>query len=280
MRLWALTILVAGCSLGQASLREDVLALYADYPDFDGSPEHNRRILEVGDYWLRAYKNPGPYIAVLREELSNRRNLPVLLIDGSERLLFMSDTPGDRAIALRALARADISQIGVIRYYSLALRLARLNEDTSQAAFHLLQWPDFQLAYGPFNFTTEEMALSLVLATDERYWADGAIERLNEKTDESAQHALLLMLWHAQTDFADNELKAFADSPKNTPALRAFAQSLLDRSLQVTDEERLHGMANTEEVLRQERRNATKLPLPDLAPFTRALIARRAATRK
>jgi hypothetical protein len=278
MRLCVLVTFLAASCVGQSGLHDEVMALYDNFPPGMGSKEQMAQLVRLRDFWAEAYKNPEPYISILREELANPRNPSLFHVDAANRLLQMAGTRSDRNLALRALARADVPEVGVIPYYAVVIGLARLNEDTSRAAFHLLQWPDIQMRIAAAIWGLDRLVTSLVVSTDTKYWVNAAIEHLGGESNEDAQKVLLLMLWYGQSDFADNELKAFSEEAGKPIIARAFAAELLERSNQITGGERAQALASTEEVLRQGQRDAAlRMSVPNLEHFTRMLIAKRAA---
>jgi hypothetical protein len=79
----------------------------------------------------------------LRQELGDFKNPVFFLYDGSKLLLSLSNTPADRKIALAAMARCDLRHVQAKDYFVQVHRMATLNEDTTAAAFHVLEQPKF-----------------------------------------------------------------------------------------------------------------------------------------
>src|SRR5258706_10932937 len=146
-------------------------------------------------------------------------------------LASLSNTPADRKTALAAISHCDLRDLRATDYFLQVHHLAALNEDTTAAAFHVLEQPDFKVVFGAHVLTLgQDYALVyLLLPTEQNYWLGPAITRLGMDRNQTAQQSLLLLLWYAQTDIADKAVRDFsADSAKPT-AVRSYAQGLVGR---------------------------------------------------
>ena len=127
-------------------------------------------------------------------------------------LLSLSDTSIDRKVALAAIGRSDIRDVQAKDYFFQVHRMANLNEDTSAAAFHILEQSDFKV-FIPQHVLTLGQNYALVymlLPTTQDYWLQPAIGRLRTEHDQTAQKSLILLLWYAQTDGADRAIAMWA----------------------------------------------------------------------
>ena len=109
--------------------------------------------------------------------------------------------------------------------------MASLNENTTAAAFHVLEEPKFTVFIPQHVLTLGQnyVLIYLLLSTDQDYWLQPAMDHLKTERDETAQRSLLLLLWYAQTDAADQAMSAFAaDASKPSPS-RTYAQALVHR---------------------------------------------------
>ena len=102
----------------------------------------------LDQFWTRAEEQPALYVAALLQELGNFTNPPFFLYDGSILLLSLSDTPADRKTALAAISHCDLRDLRATDYFLQVHHLAALNEDTTAAAFHVLEQPDFKVVFG------------------------------------------------------------------------------------------------------------------------------------
>src|SRR5438045_5511669 len=71
--------------------------------------------------------------------------LPFFLFDGSKLLLNLSKDPADRKIVLAAISRCDLRDLQLLDYFYLVHDMAAKGEDTTAAAFHILEEPKFQI---------------------------------------------------------------------------------------------------------------------------------------
>jgi hypothetical protein len=117
------------------------------------------------------------------------------------------------------------------------------------------------------------------LPTDMDYWLRPAINRLKTENDQTAQKSLLLLLWYAQTDAADQAMSAFAGDTSKPSASRTYARELVHRKDKIGSKERTQAADSTEVSLRQKRRERLKAvsdeALIDLDDYTMMLIAKR-----
>src|SRR5919198_3172594 len=107
--------------------------------------------------------------------------------------------------------------------------MATLNEDTTAAAFRVLEQPNFRVIIPQHALTLGQnyVLVYLLLPTDRDYWVHPAIDRLKTETNETAQKSLILLLWYAQTDAADRAIDAFAANLSKPSAAREYARQVL-----------------------------------------------------
>lgn len=179
----------------------------------------------LDQFWDRANANKSESITGLRVELANPTNPPFFLFDGSMLLLSLSDTHEDRVIALAAFARCNLKDVVRKAYFDEVHREASLGENTTAAAFHILEDAKFSI-FIPQHYLTLDQGESLVymlLPTDDEFWVHPAIDRLKTEEDQTAQKSLIRLLWYAQTDAADSALAAFAAESSKPAANRKDA---------------------------------------------------------
>jgi hypothetical protein len=235
----------------------------------------------LDQFWSRAKSQSPVYVPALRQELGNFQNPPFFLYDGSALLLSLSDTGEDRKIALAAMARCDLRDVQYKDYFHQVHRMAALNEDTTAAAFHILDRPNFTV-FVPQHVLTlgqDYVLIYLLLPADQEYWQGPALDRLKTERDSTAQKSLLLLLWYAQADATDEAIRAFAADPSKPSPARKYAQDLLGRKDNIEWKERIQAAATTEADLRQKRRERLKVvsdeALIELDEYTFALMAKR-----
>jgi len=273
---------IVSSAAGQSdSIHQQIQQTYNFQPHLLNNQEITKKSAALDQFWTRAKAQKSEYVVPLREELANFKNPPFFLYDGSMLLLSLSDTAVDRKIALAAMARCDLRDVQQKDYFLQVHRMAALNEDTTAAAFHILEQPKFQVFIPQHVLTLgQDYVLTyLLLPTDPEYWLQPAIDRLKTEHDPTAQKSLLLLLWYAQTETADVAISKFAGDAAKPSASRTYAQELLHRKDQMGSKQRTEASGSTEESLRQKRRERLKSvsdeALIDLDAYTLDLIAKR-----
>ena len=84
----------------------------------------------------------------------------------------------DREIALAAMAQCDLRDVQTRDYFMQVPRMATLNEDTSAAAFHVLEDANFKVFMPQHALTLGQdyVVVYLLLPTDQSYWLQCAID--------------------------------------------------------------------------------------------------------
>jgi hypothetical protein len=179
------------------------------------------------------------------------------------------------------MARCDLRDVQTKDYFIQVHRIATLSEDTTAAAFHVLEQPNFKVFIPQHVLTLGQdyVLIYLLLPTDPDYWLQPAMDRVKVEQDQTAQKSLLLLLWYAQTDAADQALSAFAGDASKPSASRTYAQELVHRRDKIGLKPRTQALGSTETSLRQKRRERLKAvsdeALIDLDDYTMMLIAKR-----
>ena len=159
--------------------------------------------------------------------------------------------------------------------------MATLNEDTSAAAFHILEQPNFKVFIPQHSLMLGQnyLLVYMLLPTNQDYWLQPAIDRLRTERNETAQESLILLLWYAQTDAADKAIATCAVETGNSSKVRAYAQQIMQRKNKVEAKQRIEAVALTEASLREKRRERLKAvsdeALIDLDDYTMMLAAKR-----
>ena len=139
-----LSPLLASSAIAQsASIHQQIQQTYDFQPPSLSNQQITEKSAALDQLWTKAKKERSEYIPALRQELSDFKNPPFFLYDGSTLLLSLSDTPIDRKIALAAMAHCDLRDVQAKDYFLRLHRMVTLNEDTTAAAFHVLEQPQF-----------------------------------------------------------------------------------------------------------------------------------------
>ena len=268
-------------SAQQTPIHAEIQQVYNFQPHLLNQQQMAQKSTVLDQFWTRAEEQPELYVAALRQELGNFANSPFFLYDGSILLLSLSETTADRKIALAAISRCDLRDLKATDYFLQVHHLAALNEDTTAAAFHVLEQPEFKVVFGEHVLTLSQgyALVYLLLPTEQHYWLGPAITRLGIERDQTAQRSLLLLLWYAQTDTADKAVRNFAADSAKPAASRSSAQGLIARRGNLGPAQRAEAMGTTEESLRQKRRERLKgvseEALRDLDNYTMMLMSKR-----
>jgi hypothetical protein len=275
-------LLVVSLAAGQsAPIHLQIQKTYDFQPHLLSTREISERSAVLDQFWTAAKARPSLYIPALRQELGDFKNPPFFFYDGSMLLLSLSDGQEDRKAALAAMARCDLRDVQTKDYFLQVHRMAILNENTTAAAFHVLEQPNFKVFIPQHVLTLGQdyVLIYLLLPTDQDYWLQPAIERLKTEHDPTAQKSLLLLLWYAQIDAADEAISIFAGDTSKTAASRTYAKELGHRKDHISSKERTQAVGVTDASLRQKRRERLKAvsdeALIDLDEYTMTLIALR-----
>jgi hypothetical protein len=279
--LISLLLMTSNAAGQSASIHQQIQQTYSFQPHLLTKQQIDQESVVLDQFWTKAKAEQSQYVPALRQELGDFKNPPFFLYDGSTLLLSLSDTPADRQIALAAMAHCDLRDVQAKDYFLQVHRMATLNEDTTAAALHVLEQPKFTVFIPQHALTLGQnyVLIYLLLPTGQDYWLQPAMDRLKIERDETSQESLLLLLWYAQTDAADQALSAFAgDASKPSPP-RTYAQELVRRKDKIGLTQRTQALGSSEASLREKRRNRLKSvsdeALIDLDDYTLMLIAKR-----
>jgi hypothetical protein len=280
--LLALSFLITNSALSQSGpIHKQIQETYNFQPHLLTNQEIKDKSAVLDQFWTAAKAKSSVYIPSLRQELRDFRNPPFFLYDGSMLLLSLSDTPTDRQIALAALAHCDLRDVQPKDYFHQVHRMATLDENTAAAAFHILAQPKFSV-FIPLHVLTlgqDYALLYMLMPTDPDYWLQPAIDRLKVELDPTAQKSLLLLLWYAQTNAADQAISAFAGDAAKPTAAQTYARELMGRKERIGMKERSAASNQSEESIRNQRRERLKVvsdeALIDLDDYTMTLMTKR-----
>jgi hypothetical protein len=262
-------------------IHQQIQQTYNFQPHSLTSAEIAQKSGALDQFWTKAKAQSNVYVPALRIELQDFKNPTFFLYDGSMLLLSLSDTSEDRKIALAAIAHGDLRDVQPKDYFYQVHRMATLNEDTTAAAFHILEQPNFKV-FIPQHVLTLGQNYSLVymlLPTNQDYWLQPAIDRLRTEQEETAQKSLILLLWYAQTEAADNAITTFAVDANKPKSTRDYAQQIMTAKNKPDAKQKAEALAFSETSLRDKRRERMKAvsdeALYDLDDYTMMLAAKR-----
>jgi len=275
-------LLLSISAVGQsAAIHQQIQQTYNFQPHLLSSQEITAKSAVLDQFWTKAKAQPSLYVPALRQELGDFNNPPFFLYDGSTLLLSLSETPADRKAALAAMSRCDLRDVQQKDYFLQVHRLATLNENTTAAAFHILEQPKFKVFIPQHVLTLGQnyVLIYMLLPADPDYWLQPALDRLKTEHDPTAQQSLLMLLWYAQTDAADQAISEFAGDASKPSASQTYAKQLAGSKNKIGSKERSQAANSTEAELRQKRRDRLKAvsdeALIDLDDYTLMLMSKR-----
>jgi hypothetical protein len=264
-----------------SDVHAEILQVYNFQPHALTHDQIQQKSTLLDQFWSKASSRPDVYVPALRQELANFNNPPFFLFDGSKLLLSLSKDPADRKIVLAAISHSDLRDLQLLDYFLLVQYMAAQGENTTAAAFHILEYPKFQV-FIPQHVLTLAQNYSLIymlIPTQQDFWIEPAIARLRTEKDETAQQSLLLLLWYAQTNDSDKAIDDFSKDPSKTALSRAYAKELAHRKDHLTQAAREAVRGANEQSLRDARRDRMKAvsdeALDDLDSYTLKIIALR-----
>jgi hypothetical protein len=202
--------------------------LYAFHPaDLDEAGQ-TRKSAELDAFWKRIGDAGPAGLEALRTELAADGVPSFFHYDGAQLLLSLSHERADRALALRAIARAPLADVNPAAWFDAIHAFAVDGFDTSDAALRILEDDGFRVFVPEHALTLGQdyALLYLVLPTDERYYVDKLVARLATETRPVAQRSLLRVLAYVVSPAADAAVLAFANDASRPAETRQFAAKL------------------------------------------------------
>jgi hypothetical protein len=283
---WILAFFLAPpCVSGKQStnspspIHTEILQVYNFQPHTLSKDQRAASSARLDQFWAKAKADQSIYVPALRRELADYSNPPFFLFDGSNLLLSLSDDPSDRKIVLGAVAHTDLRDVAPQSYFYLVHQMAVAGEDTTSAAFHILDDPKFEV-YVPqhdLRLGQDACLLYLLLSTDQNDWLHPALSLLQQESDPTAQQSLLLLLWYAQTPESDNAILNFSIDMAKPESSRSYANELVHRKDSLPESVRKEAAKTSETRLREDRRNRMKSvsdeALDDMDSYTAQIMA-------
>ncbi|MGJ4950622.1 hypothetical protein [Bradyrhizobium sp. HKCCYLS20291] len=248
--------------ISQAEFHAKVTDLYSFEPHKLERAAMQAKSAQLDQFWTMAKADPATTLPQLRRELETASNSAFFYYDGAKLLLALSTDRSDQAIALRAIAKADLRGIQPTDYVSTVHRLAGTGLDAREAAFQVLPFSDLKVFFPQHALTLGQnfALICMLFPMEENLFVPDLIERLGRETDLNTQKSLLLALWYAVTPEADAALQSFADGQRDSAEAVTFAKALLDGA-KTTD-----SPSPTQiEELRKDRRKVMQRPISDEA---------------
>ncbi len=233
--LLALVIIVftAPCfAMTQEEFKNYVSKTYDFSPHTLSQAEIDKKSKVLDLFWSDAKNNKDEILPILRKELEENYHKPFFYYNGASLLLSLSEATADKELFLRSIVKADLNDLQHKDYLYRVQKLAVEGYDTSEAAFHILKYPSFKIFIPQHTLTLgqEYSLLYMLFPTNESFYLEKLISRLQTETDEVAVKSLLLCLWYTVTEKGNLAIESFIKRNQANPGLIQHAQSLLARN--------------------------------------------------
>ena len=257
----AMLVVLGACAYGAdaPTFHELVVAHYSFLPRNLNESAMDAKSKELDLFWSSVKSRGQSGLDDLRIELA-RTDTPVFFnYDGAKLLLSLSESSGDRSLALAAINRADIRDVQWNDFFLTVHFLAVSGLDTSDAAWKIL-WEDKFKVFIPQHSLTldQEMCLLfLLLPTKESFYLEKAERRLFEEKSVVAQKSLLGLLANTATAQGDAALARFLTDASKPEEARNYAKTITEttKSMRSTTAAAVVGFSfKSYESLKEEQR--------------------------
>lgn len=233
---WMAFVVIGGCSgllaqgmKTQEQMHSRVVALYSFSPAKVTDAERTAKSAEMDAFWNDVKNNQAEAMPFLRVELKNSSNPAFFMQDGSALLLSLSKTKDDEALAAEAISHADLSDVLPSTYFYEVHELSMDGVDTTKAALHILDKPNFHVNV-PAHAMTLDMGsclLYLLVPVRQDMWIDPARSRFRTEKNETAQKGLLMLFFFSQTKEGDAAIEVAAHDSSLSKGVRDDAEQWL-----------------------------------------------------
>jgi hypothetical protein len=250
---------LAHAAESDAAFRARATSLYDFEPHKLSQQEMESKSAELDRFWDSIKANPQATLPLLRQLLRDPSQSAFFYYDGSKLLLSLSEASDDLALVARSIPRADLRGIDSADYLRITHWLASKGQDTREAAFRILAYPEFT-AFIPQHALTLGQDYSLIymlFPMEEGTFVDDLVRRLASEAAPKSQRSILLALWYSGTPGARDALIRYA---AGSGEVRAYAAQLLARKPASGG-----GSSSSLQQLRDERRSVMSRPISDEA---------------
>jgi len=222
---------VISSSNNEFSEEIDSLYNFAPHKLSKGEIEQKSGLLDV--FWKKVRKNPARYKPLLRNELNTNNHTPFFFYDASMLLLSISDNKKDKLLVLRSIQKTDLDDIKNTDYLLTVFRLSVEGFDTSDAALHVLESPDFKAFIVQHSLTLGQdySFISMLMPVNESKYINKAIKRITTETNEVAIKSLIKLFWYADTPEALKAIANIANNNKYSTRLRKLSNDILSEDM-------------------------------------------------
>ncbi len=228
--LLAVLLLIPISSIaGETPLSDLINATYDFRPHELTGEEMDEKSKSLDNFWNNVLSNRDEYLPILRNELSSTGRKPFFYLNAGLLLLQASDLDSDRVLFLNNVTKANLADVDNTYYLRLIYDLGKNGFDTSDAALHLLSYPDFQ-AFIPEHALSLGIGWSLnvlLIPIKEDLFLQKVIDKLRADKGNPQIIHLTFVLWHADSPGALSVLQDISEDSSYSEEIRTTAKKLI-----------------------------------------------------
>lgn len=196
----------------QQGMHQRVVTLYDFHPNAVTDAVRAEKSRQMDAFWNEVKDHKDADLPLLRSELANPQAPSFFRMDGAQLLLSLSSAPADQELAVKSMSAADLSDVTPFAYFYSIHRLSMQGADTTAAALHIFDDPNF-VVYIPQHAMTlhpSDCILFLLLPVDPSKWLNSVSHRIATTKDIDTLQALVTLVFYAQTPESDRVLNSIA----------------------------------------------------------------------
>jgi len=263
----------------QAEMHRRVDALYNFHPSKLTDEARQKKSDEMDLFWNEMKGNAAQELPLVRSELRSTPSGSFFLMDGSQLLLSLSKTAEDKQLAADSLARTDLADVQATPYFYTVHSLASDGVDTTQAALHILDRPDFQaiIAMHAMTLDIRDSLMYVTMSMKDDHWVKPAEARFAMEKNIDVRMAIVFALFYEQTDAADAALRRIAAGTPQDPAQKK-AQEFIEEENKASKSliPAVGSVSDIREKRRERLRAVSDEAMDDVQGMTEKLVALRA----
>jgi len=216
-------------SIPAEGFNKRVTALYAFSPHLLNKAQAEAKSKELDEFWNQVKAAPKSQLPLLRQELESNSQSAFFHFDGAKLLISLSESEEDLQRSLNSISKTDLRDVGNTDYLRLVHWFASKGLDTTAAAIHILDYPEFK-AFIPQHALTLGQDYSLIyglFTMNEDTFMPALLARLKSESQIISQKSILRVLFMTFTESGHAAIKSFATDSTKPGEARTYAGSLL-----------------------------------------------------